>query len=374
MSAKTKERVYLFDNLKGLLIALVVTGHLVEPMANAGNHLGMAAFDFIYLFHMPLFIFMTGLFSKSCFKGGKYRAEVPLYYFLLCFLMFSGLFLERRIFGINMDYDLITMGGGMAPWYLLAAGFYVLAVPFFSRLKPSVAIGGAILLALYMGARPATDFLAMSRIMNFLPFFLLGFYLDPRWLAKKVAEIKVGVKGNWKAISLVTCLAVMILAAVAFALMGENCLIFFRRLFTARNAYETAISDGGFHFSRWFALFARCCWYFAVALIGAALLRLLPSGQNRFLGLMGNRSLQVYFFHAFIIFFCARFGLVAALQAYLPDVAVLVVLVALGFAMAYVLALPGVVQKGFDALKAKLATGVEKSDPHKAALASGREE
>lgn len=373
VAGKTTDRVYLFDNLKGLLIALVVTGHLIEPMANAGNHVGMAAFDFIYLFHMPLFIFVTGLFSKSCFKNGKYRAEVPVYYFVLCTLMFLGLFLERRLLGANMAFDLVTMGGGMAPWYLMAAGFYVLAVPFFARLKPSVAIGASILIALYAGTRSSTDFFAMSRIVNFLPFFLLGFYLDSRWLADKFSTSKSGKRRGPKVGALITSILVLIVAAVAFSLMGEDWLTFFRRLFTARNSYEVAIHDGGFCFSRWFALGARLCWYFVVVLIGLALLRLLPVGKSRFLGLMGNRSLQIYFFHPFITYLCSRFGLVSVLQSVVPDGSVLVALVVLGFLLAYVLALPGAVQRAFNALKAKIAAWVDDTESSAGMLAKRSE-
>ena len=79
----TKERLAYFDNLKGVLIILVVIGHLLEPCARLGSE-GLAGFrvlDFIYMFHMPLFIFVTGLFSKGVFRQGRFRAEVPLFYF-----------------------------------------------------------------------------------------------------------------------------------------------------------------------------------------------------------------------------------------------------------------------------------------------------
>lgn len=65
-----KVRLAYFDNIKGVLIILVVIGHLLEPCARLGS-VGLAGFrvlDFIYMFHMPLFIFLTGLFSKSVFK------------------------------------------------------------------------------------------------------------------------------------------------------------------------------------------------------------------------------------------------------------------------------------------------------------------
>lgn len=356
----SRERVHIFDNLKGLLIMLVVVGHLIEPLAGSGSLTGMVAFDCIYLFHMPLFVFVTGLFSKGTYRDGKYRAEVPIYYFLLCVLMYTGLFLERRLFGLSISYDLVTLNGGTAPWYLMAAGFYVLAVPFFARLRAKFAITASILIALYIGTQPSTDVFAVYRVLNFLPFFLAGFYLDSDWLASKVAVLGKGcARRSLRRASVIAAVAFLVLIVLAFALMDEGWLTFFRRLFTARNSYATAIRDGGFHFSRWFALLARLCWYCLVVAVGLALLRVLPFGKSRVFGLMGRRSLQVYFIHPYIMFICSRLGLVPALCSVLPDATVLLVLVALGFLLSYLLSLIAPVQKGFDCLKQRIALWVE---------------
>lgn len=60
-----KERDYLFDNIKGLLIFLVVFGHLISYSSFKKIH----SIDFIYLsiyiFHMPIFVFISGYFSKK---------------------------------------------------------------------------------------------------------------------------------------------------------------------------------------------------------------------------------------------------------------------------------------------------------------------
>ena len=68
-----RARIALFDNIKGLLIILVVAGHFMHPVHN-DNEVMSALFDIIYLFHMPLFVFLSGLFAK-----GAYR-EVSLWF------------------------------------------------------------------------------------------------------------------------------------------------------------------------------------------------------------------------------------------------------------------------------------------------------
>ena len=72
-------RIYLFDNVKTLAIIFVVVGHAINFLALTpkGNDLEKSLFVFIYSFHMPLFIFISGLFLKPMdtqtkFPRGKF--------------------------------------------------------------------------------------------------------------------------------------------------------------------------------------------------------------------------------------------------------------------------------------------------------------
>ena len=58
-----EKRVKFWDNIKGILIVLVVFGHfLYEFRSNLTLELVTKV---IYLFHMPAFVFLSGYFSKS---------------------------------------------------------------------------------------------------------------------------------------------------------------------------------------------------------------------------------------------------------------------------------------------------------------------
>ena len=59
-----KKRIFLFDNLKFLLIMTVVVGHCVYYMTGNSNIM-KSIFIFIYSFHMPLFIYLSGLFHSD---------------------------------------------------------------------------------------------------------------------------------------------------------------------------------------------------------------------------------------------------------------------------------------------------------------------
>ena len=73
----TKERDYFFDNLKAVLIFLVVLGHFLLPIH--GKSVLVIIKRLIYVFHMPLFVFVSGYFSKKIYKDGQYNFKKILF-------------------------------------------------------------------------------------------------------------------------------------------------------------------------------------------------------------------------------------------------------------------------------------------------------
>ena len=72
-----KERDYFFDNLKAVLIFLVVLGHFLLPIR--GDNPLVVVKRLIYVFHMPLFVFISGYFAKKIYKNGQYNFKKILY-------------------------------------------------------------------------------------------------------------------------------------------------------------------------------------------------------------------------------------------------------------------------------------------------------
>ncbi len=58
-----KERIYQFDNAKAILIFLVVIGHMTSDYVS-DSYMVRSVTLWIYLFHMPAFIFLSGLVHK----------------------------------------------------------------------------------------------------------------------------------------------------------------------------------------------------------------------------------------------------------------------------------------------------------------------
>lgn len=59
-----RERIALWDNLKFILITAVVIGHFADFVVDRSDTC-KSIYLFIYAFHMPLFIFISGLFHTD---------------------------------------------------------------------------------------------------------------------------------------------------------------------------------------------------------------------------------------------------------------------------------------------------------------------
>ena len=61
-----KKRIYKYDNLKFLLIILVIVGHMIDFFNGYKQYDDLFMIrTFIYSVHMPAFIFLSGLFYKE---------------------------------------------------------------------------------------------------------------------------------------------------------------------------------------------------------------------------------------------------------------------------------------------------------------------
>lgn len=348
-----------FDNLKGVLIILVVIGHLLEPCARLGSE-GLAGFrvlDFIYMFHMPLFIFVTGLFSKGVFRQGRFRAEVPLFYFAICFLLYTGLMVEKCLLGAHVSFNYLTLNGRI-PWYLMVAGFYVLGVPFFVRLRPVVALGG-LAISVLAGLVDGTNMLSASRAVTFLPVFLAGFYLSPDTI---IARMK---GGNLAHRRFVAGAAVITIAAAImfFQFCGLKKLEFFLNMFYGKCSYADMLSASGLDLPLIVCMLLRLLSYAAIAVIGVALFILLPTGRVPMLTNAGARSLQIYVLHPFVYYALSSVRFTQNVFALLPPVGAVAALMLLGTVLALLLSMSDGPQRVFDEMKARIGRWVDRQAP-----------
>ena len=80
-------RDFHIDNIKGVLIFLVVLGHMLGYLQETHSAFATGVRTFIYFFHMPGFIFMSGYLAKG-FLTKEYKAE-KLLSFAWLYLLFK---------------------------------------------------------------------------------------------------------------------------------------------------------------------------------------------------------------------------------------------------------------------------------------------
>ena len=165
------QRDLKLDNLRGLAITLIVMVHFIATtgfLSTTGFNL---AYKFIYLFHLPLLIFVSGYLSKdnpeSSIKAFK-TILIPYFIFTTLWMIFA--FLKDGTIYEDM-YFMPVVG----LWYLLSLYFWRVFLPTATKIKYIFTL--SIVLALVMGTiELVPGFLSITRTITYFPIFLLGFY------------------------------------------------------------------------------------------------------------------------------------------------------------------------------------------------------
>jgi fucose 4-O-acetylase-like acetyltransferase len=167
--APVKLRDPWFDNAKMALIVLVVIGHS-WTLLPADDGLDSWTYDFLYAWHIPAFVIVTGHLSKS-FEWTRKRMWSLLTTVALPYVLFEGLYALYRHEVGGVDFERLWANPHWPMWYLAALFFWRLMTPIFKPMpgKVVVAVAISLLAGLY-----ANDTLDSARIFGLLPFFVLG--------------------------------------------------------------------------------------------------------------------------------------------------------------------------------------------------------
>ena len=276
------ERVYKWDWLKLVLIFLVVVGHLFDRTATPSVALQRVDY-WIYLFHMPAFIFVSGLFAKRNIQLRRFDKIFTLliYYFITKIMVFL------IQYGVHYPtvpkFSLLSESG--VPWYLLAMFWFELIAIAFDRFDHRFMLGFFIVIACVAPYdRQLGDVLVVARTLGFMPFFYLGYMIDPVSLAEWLQAL-------WKR------LAGGILLVLAFV---GICAVFPHLwstwgLLTSRSSYAK-MGQVYLHYGPLLRLIVGVGSMTLVTAIAA----IVPSKKGR-LACLGAKTLQIYVFHMLII-------------------------------------------------------------------------
>ena len=267
------ERVALWDNLKFLLVTCVVIGHFADQFTDV-SLVYDSIFLFIYSFHIPLFIFISGIFYKknNTTKKALFFVSVGFVYKIISAI------LERVLGNVNVEFSLLSDGG--ISWFMFALSAYVLILKVLERENKVFILIFSLILSCFVGYdQTIGDFLYLSRIIIFFPFFLSGVLL-------KNFDFKKFRERNPKVLILAIAILVVWLSLCFFEL---DLFYRFRYLFTGRNPFFPQIMSYG--------PATRLFSYIISYSMGFSLIMLVPSNKLGQLTTLGKNSINVYFWH-----------------------------------------------------------------------------
>lgn len=271
----TGNRIHVLDNVKGLLIVLVVVGHYL-PQIPQWNQLATCVHELVFLFHMPLFVLVSGLFAKSVYRDGRLRVEKVLSALALAFVYQAVLIAlerpDRPLVEALLDFR-------WAPWYLVSLATWYALVPAFDRLRPVAGVGLALAASLAAGCTPAAgDVLSFGRTLVFMPWFAAGYYLPLDAVAR--------FRGDRRSRPVAVAAGVFVVGWFALGLCDANPFFEFKYVLHADAYRDGALVGTG----------ERLLGFAAAALVSAGLLRALPDRRTP-LAVLGERTLQIYVLH-----------------------------------------------------------------------------
>ncbi len=268
--AEKRSREYLFDNIKALLLFLVAFGHTLDVYLENGAF-EMTLMKYIYLFHMPLFAFVTGYFTKDLRKAREGAVAKCLFPYLI----FQGLYIlmGRLLIGLGLaSFNSGVFNGSLllpssAFYYLLAVFVWKLSAESFFRFRYPLVL--SVVLGLVISLTDMEEFhQGLGAVFSLLPFFVLGV------LCTKEQVERIRRMPKW--------------GAVLILLLG-----IFPAYYLPYAIHSVRMTYASVGFSALEGIMYRLAFYLSAATMGMALLALMPE-QKLKISRIGEASVLVY--------------------------------------------------------------------------------
>jgi fucose 4-O-acetylase-like acetyltransferase len=269
-----RRRDPFFDNAKFMAILLVVAGHSIVDLRDV--RLAHAFYLFVYTFHMPVFIVITGYFSRDfTFTGGKARKlitnlGVPYVIFETAYSAYHWMVGRSALQISLLDPYYLT-------WFLMALFLWRLSTPVWQQIRFPVFV--AVVISMLSGMSALPNDLEMHRVFGLVPFYVLGLVLKPSHF-QLLKRPEARILGS-----------LTLVAAFAFTLFVAD-----PHMTTEWVYWRSGNAD--LHVGNLTGTAIRLGLMTGAAILVAAFLALVPAHRTWFTGL-GGATLYAYLLHGF---------------------------------------------------------------------------
>ncbi|MEV5407956.1 acyltransferase family protein [Thermopolyspora sp. NPDC052614] len=278
--AKRRRDPYL-DNVKFLLIALVIMGHSLVPTLDADS--ARSAYLFIYVFHMPLFVIISGYLSRT-FWNSNAKTNKLVDTFLVPYVIVEVLFAVLR-YALGQKWSLTIIDPAWLNWYLVALLLWRLSTPVWKRMRFPITL--SIIVYLLAGLSDLPGDFSMDRFFGLMPFFVIGLMLREEHLEM--------LNRTWIKVAAGFVLAGAVVVAILVAPHVKLGPIY----------YKSGYAE--LHMTWWTGMGVRVGLLIAALLMSAAILALVPRGRTWFSDL-GTRTLYAYILHGVVVLTAKELG------------------------------------------------------------------
>lgn len=314
-----ENRLPKYDNIYFFTILLVVIGHMIDQFTDKSGAF-KSLFLFIVSFHMPLLIFVEGLFHKPIKREDSFNWQKFIFLLLISYLLRIICYIIKSIDHSGAKINWFT--GSELPWLLAVLALFMVVVFVVSRLhiNPFVAVGISLVLGCTSGYFYfIKDFLWLSRFFVFLPFYLIGYYLTPQKIISFTNKLYIRIPA-------------VLLGIVWFALCfwQRDLLYPLRGLFTGRNPFASIKSIVGCGIGH------RAISYLIMVLICIAVISAIPNIKIPLITHMGSNALAAFFWHRPIMYILEYAGVFTFLLK-LPKKIWMIIVISIAIVMCLVL-------------------------------------
>lgn len=290
------QKIVKLNNIKGILIILVVLGHLMEVIKTDYYYF----YTFIYSFHMPVFIFISGYLAK-------HASIKKISNYLLIYFIFQSLYLIL-LNSLKIQHNSRYEVPYYHLWYLVSMIWWYIIVVLLNKIHLKNYVKVLIIICCfavssisrvytvnivdlvnkyYMGFY--SYYFSYQRTLTFLPYFMMGFFINKDILIKVYSSLKYK--------RLILPIVILFNILVYYVIEISNLESLFRGSYGVDRILLCKTS-----------IFIEMLISYVITLINGYVFINITTSEKNIITKYGENSLQIFLFHPLVVVMIKKYA------------------------------------------------------------------